>query len=110
VRKRPCHGEPVAIDLGFQLHQATHQEADHLGLLFAYDQQRRKPAEERHWVAVRPGVRSTLDHMTDGAWWDHWAGWMIARAREERPAPETPGSRRRRVLGPAPGIYVFEKV
>jgi polyhydroxyalkanoate synthase len=48
--------------------------------------------------------------MTDGAWWDHWAGWMIARAREERPAPETPGSRRRRMLGPAPGIYVFEKV
>jgi len=47
-RKRPCHGEPVAIDLRFQLHQATHLEADHLGLLVAYDQQRGKPAEERH--------------------------------------------------------------
>ena len=48
--------------------------------------------------------------MTDGTWWDHWADWMIARAGEERPAPKTLGSRRRRVLGPAPGIYVFEKV
>jgi poly[(R)-3-hydroxyalkanoate] polymerase subunit PhaC len=48
--------------------------------------------------------------MTDGTWWNHWADWMIAPAGEERPAPKTPGSRRRRVLGPAPGIYVFEKV
>ena len=47
-RQRPCHGEPVPIDLRFQLHQATHLEADHLGLLVAYDQQRGKPAEERH--------------------------------------------------------------
>jgi poly(3-hydroxyalkanoate) synthetase len=38
--------------------------------------------------------------MTDGTWWDHWAGWMIARAGEERP----------RVLGLALGVYVFEKV
>ena len=48
--------------------------------------------------------------MTDGAWWDHWADWKIALAGEERPAPKTRGSRRPRVLGPAPGIYVFEKV
>jgi hypothetical protein len=47
-RKRPCHGEPVPIDLRFQLHQATHLEADHLGVLVADDQQRGKPAEERH--------------------------------------------------------------
>src|SRR3954453_10344749 len=47
-RKRPCHGEPVPIDLRFQLHQATHLEADHLGLLVAYDQPRGKPAEEGH--------------------------------------------------------------
>ena len=32
---------------------------------------------------------------------------MIARAGEERPAPKTPGSRRRRVLGPAQGIYGY---
>jgi len=47
-RKRPCHGEPIPIYLRFQLHQATHLEANHLGLLVAYDQQRGKPAEERH--------------------------------------------------------------
>ena len=48
--------------------------------------------------------------MTDGTWWDHWAGWMIARAGEERPARKTPGSRRHRMLGSAPGVYVFETV
>src|ERR1700682_3602740 len=61
-RKRPCHGEPVPIDLRFQLHQATHLEADHLGLLVAYDQQRGKPAEERHVADERKrlvlGLRS----------------------------------------------------
>src|SRR5258705_7276971 len=61
-RKRPCHGEPVPIDLRFQLHQATHREADHLGLLVAYDQQRGKPAEERHVADERKrlvlGLRS----------------------------------------------------
>jgi ribosomal 50S subunit-recycling heat shock protein len=39
--------------------------------------------------------------MTDGTWWDHWADWLIARAGEERPRPQDPGSRRHRVLGPA---------
>jgi hypothetical protein len=61
-RKRPCHGEAVAIDLRFQLHQATHLEADHLGLLVADDQQRREPAEERHMADERKrlvlGLRS----------------------------------------------------
>src|ERR1700740_2677047 len=47
-RQRPFHGEPVPIDLRFQLDQATHLEADPLGLLAATDQQRGKPAEERH--------------------------------------------------------------
>jgi hypothetical protein len=62
VRKRPCHGEPVAIDLGFQLHQATHQEADHLGLLVAYDQQRGKLADEGiGWRSDRGfGLLSTI--------------------------------------------------
>src|SRR6202008_4823906 len=61
-RKRPCHGEPVPIDLRFQLHQAAHLEADHLGLLVACDQQRSKPAEERHVADERKravlGLRS----------------------------------------------------
>jgi hypothetical protein len=61
-RKRPCHEEPVPIDLRFQLHQAAHPEADRLGLLIACDQQRGKPAEERHMAYERErlvlGVRS----------------------------------------------------
>ena len=48
--------------------------------------------------------------MSDGTWGDHWAGWMIAQAGEERPARKTPGSRRHWAPGFAPGIYVFEKV
>src|SRR6476620_1344370 len=42
--------------------QATHLEADHLGLLVAYDQQRGKPAEEWHVADERKrlvlGLRS----------------------------------------------------
>ena len=49
-------------DLRFQLHQATHLEADHLGLLVACDEQRGKPAEERHVADERKrlvlGLRS----------------------------------------------------
>jgi polyhydroxyalkanoate synthase len=43
-----------------------------------------------------------------GTWWDHWADWMTARAGEERPAPKTLGSRKHKVLGPAPGTYVHQ--
>jgi len=50
------------MDLRFQLHQATQLEADHLGLLVACDQQRSKPAEERHVADERKrlvlGLRS----------------------------------------------------
>jgi len=47
-RNRPCHGEPSDRP-SVSSHQATHLEADHLGLLVAYDQQRGKPAEEGMW-------------------------------------------------------------
>ena len=53
---------PSRSTFGCQLHQATHLEADHLGLLVAYDQQRGKPAEERHVADERKrlvlGLRS----------------------------------------------------
>jgi polyhydroxyalkanoate synthase len=41
-----------------------------------------------------------------GTWWDHWAEWVIARAGDEKPAPAKLGSRRHKVLDPAPGTYV----
>src|SRR5438270_2163291 len=43
-----------------------------------------------------------------GTWWDHWVEWVIARAGDEKPAPTKLGSRRHKVLGPAPGTYVLE--
>ena len=42
-----------------------------------------------------------------GSWWEHWADWLNQRSGEMRPAPETLGSERYPVLGPAPGEYVF---
>jgi polyhydroxyalkanoate synthase len=44
----------------------------------------------------------------DGTWWDHWAEWVLARAGNEKPAPAKLGSRRHKVLGPAPGTYILE--
>ena len=43
-----------------------------------------------------------------GTWWDHWVEWVIERAGAEKPAPKTLGSRRHKVLAPAPGTYVLE--
>jgi polyhydroxyalkanoate synthase len=43
-----------------------------------------------------------------GTWWDHWAEWVTARSGDEQPAPTKLGSRRHKVLAPAPGTYVLE--
>jgi polyhydroxyalkanoate synthase len=43
-----------------------------------------------------------------GTWWDHWVEWVKARGGAEKPAPRTLGSRRHKVLAPAPGTYVLE--
>jgi polyhydroxyalkanoate synthase len=42
-----------------------------------------------------------------GTWWEHWADWVSGRSGEERKAPTRLGSRKHRVLEPAPGTYVF---
>jgi polyhydroxyalkanoate synthase subunit PhaC len=41
-----------------------------------------------------------------GTWWEHWAEWVIERSGPERDAPSRLGSRRNRVIEPAPGSYV----
>ena len=41
-----------------------------------------------------------------GTWWEHWADWALERAGEARPAPAKAGSRKFRVIEPAPGSYV----
>jgi polyhydroxyalkanoate synthase subunit PhaC len=45
-----------------------------------------------------------------GSWWEAWSDWITARAGGRRPSPETPGSERYPVLGPAPGLYVRDMV
>jgi polyhydroxyalkanoate synthase len=41
-----------------------------------------------------------------GSWWEAWADWITARAGQRQPQPDSLGSERHPVLGPAPGIYV----
>ena len=45
-----------------------------------------------------------------GTWWEHWAGWMTARAGPERQPPAKLGNRRHKPLDPAPGLYVRDLV
>jgi len=41
-----------------------------------------------------------------GSWWEAWANWITARAGQRQPQPDSLGSERHPVLGPAPGLYV----
>jgi polyhydroxyalkanoate synthase subunit PhaC len=41
-----------------------------------------------------------------GSWWEAWADWITARAGQRQPQPDSLGSERHPVLGPAPGLYV----
>jgi polyhydroxyalkanoate synthase len=45
-----------------------------------------------------------------GSWWPNWTEWLVEHAGARRPAPTREGSARHRPLGPAPGMYVREKV
>jgi polyhydroxyalkanoate synthase len=53
------------------------------------------------WLAARDKQK--------GSWWPHWAGWLLPRSGEERPAPAALGGPRYPALEPAPGRYVHEK-
>jgi polyhydroxyalkanoate synthase len=44
-----------------------------------------------------------------GSWWEHWAGWVGAHSGDRRRPPARLGSRRHRVLEPAPGRYVMQR-
>ena len=41
-----------------------------------------------------------------GTWWEHWADWAIQRSGDTRRSPTSLGSRKFRVIEPAPGAYV----
>jgi poly[(R)-3-hydroxyalkanoate] polymerase subunit PhaC len=41
-----------------------------------------------------------------GTWWEHWAEWALPRSGDTHRRPNKPGSRKYRVIEPAPGAYV----
>ncbi len=44
----------------------------------------------------------------EGSWWLDWAEFLKARSGDEVDAPKTPGSKKNKPIGPAPGTYIFE--
>ncbi|MGQ0629673.1 MAG: alpha/beta fold hydrolase [Sporichthyaceae bacterium] len=66
-----------------------------------------------HFTGPRPGpdpeVWRAQAVRQEGTWWAHWTAWMLERAGEERPAPAVAGSDLHPTLGPAPGVYVFQR-
>jgi polyhydroxyalkanoate synthase len=45
----------------------------------------------------------------DGSWWPAWEKWLVNLSRGEKVAPPKMGSAKYKVVGDAPGGYVFEE-
>jgi len=58
--------------------------------------------DAEHWLATAREV--------PGSWWPTWAQWLAPQAGARVAAPRRPGSRKHRVLEPAPGRYVKFRV
>lgn len=58
--------------------------------------------------AADPEAWAATAEKHEGTWWLDWAEHLKAEGGGEIPAPKTPGSRKHKPLGPAPGTYVFE--
>jgi polyhydroxyalkanoate synthase subunit PhaC len=53
-----------------------------------------------------PGRWQAKAEKRPGTWWEHWADWALERSGDARRPPAKLGSRRFRVIQPAPGAYV----
>ena len=42
----------------------------------------------------------------EGSWWPHWNDWLSAQNAQDRQTPPKTGSRKHKVIEPAPGRYV----
>lgn len=45
-----------------------------------------------------------------GSWWPDWADWLAQHAGKKKAAPKAYGNRQHKVIEPAPGRYVKQKV
>ncbi len=59
------------------------------------------PASHEEWM------RSAVEH--PGSWWPDWSRWLKAHAGKQVAAPKSYGSRKYKVIEPAPGRYVKAK-
>ncbi|MBS0466318.1 MAG: class I poly(R)-hydroxyalkanoic acid synthase [Proteobacteria bacterium] len=63
-----------------------------------------------YWVGGRQGddPQAWLDSAseTPGSWWSHWNTWLTPFRGDSVAAPRKPGSRKYKVIEPAPGRYV----
>jgi polyhydroxyalkanoate synthase subunit PhaC len=63
-----------------------------------------------YWTGGPPGADPeqwlARAEKQQGSWWEAWADWITARAGQQQPQPESLGSERHPILGPAPGLYV----
>ncbi len=60
------------------------------------------PASADTWLAESTEVA--------GSWWPDWAAWLERHAGKKKAAPKSYGNRQHKVIEPAPGRYVKQKV
>lgn len=70
-------------------------------------------SRHRYWAGPADGSDAeawlTARDPRTGSWWPHWAGWLLPRSGEERPAPTTLGGICYPVHVAAPGRSADEK-
>jgi len=66
-----------------------------------------------YWVndKIVPNAKDWLDAATEkpGSWWNDWSAWLKAQGGPLIAAPKSPGSRKYKLIEPAPGRYVKQK-
>ncbi|MGR6806816.1 class I poly(R)-hydroxyalkanoic acid synthase [Sphaerotilus natans] len=60
------------------------------------------PASADDWLTGATSV--------PGSWWPDWADWLAQHAGKKKAAPKAYGNRQHKVIEPAPGRYVKQKV
>lgn len=73
------------------------------------------PGNPKSWFMKGPAKADTGEKWSEtakkheGTWWLDWAEFLKKKSGAQVKSPETPGSKKYPVIGPAPGTYVFEE-